>query len=210
MMTMLHASPPPPPRRARVKGSDSVAVRAAPRPRIRSGRAGRAWWVVLAVVAGLFAMHGLEMQGMHLGGNPSAMHSSTTTQSPDGDMPVMQPVAVVASDALPGMDPRTVSEAYGQTAAALPDILAASGSAAEPEQGATGDPRQPAPAQGMGLLGLCLALIAVGLLLYRSLSARRVAWATPRDFLSQRLATLAATARGPSPPLRAELSIWRC
>jgi hypothetical protein len=57
---------------------------------------------------------------------------------------------------------------------------------------------------------LCLALLAFGMLWLRQRPKGRPAWTVTRRALRTRVAQLSVTARDLSPPLRAELSIWRC
>ena len=151
--------------------------------------------MVIAVVAGLFAMHGLGMHDVHSMEASSADHSgasgsSTSAQQmgakdrgPDGD----DATSVVVTDA--GDRTGAVSNEHGIKLAPTPEQ---------------------SPSPGAGLLGMCLALLALGLLWRLTLSGRRLAWTIPRGALLDRVVALMVTARGPGPPLRAQLSIWRC
>lgn len=65
------------------------------------------------------------------------------------------------------------------------------------------------PSGGAALLGMCLALLAFGVLWLRRWTRGRRAWTIPRRAFTSRVAQLPVTARDLSPPLRAELSIWR-
>jgi len=148
--------------------------------------------MVFAVVAGLFAMHGLGMHGVHSMEASSAEHSGSSTSAqqmvamdrgPDGD----DATSVVVTDA--GDRTGAVSNEHGIKLAPTPEQ---------------------SPSPGAGLLGMCLALLALGLLWRLTLAGRRLAWTIPRGALLDRVVALMVTARGPGPPLRAQLSIWRC
>lgn len=60
------------------------------------------------------------------------------------------------------------------------------------------------------MMGMCLTLLAFGVLWLRRWATSRPAWTLPRRLFAARVAQLPVTARDLSPPLRAELSIWRC
>lgn len=63
---------------------------------------------------------------------------------------------------------------------------------------------------GSSLLGLCLALLTLGLTWFLSRTGSRVAWTVPRMTTALRRQALPATAHSLDPPSRAELCIWRC
>lgn len=153
----------------------------------------RRWWLALAVVAGLFAMHGLGMHGAHSGDASSTMHSSSISSAPD------TPALEMSAQEMPAAKHNGVADIAG--------LLAADAGAAH--LGSAKD-RSTDPSGGAGLLGLCLALLALGVLWLRRRPSRQPAWTVPRRKLEAHLARLSVTARGLSPPLRAELSIWRC
>lgn len=146
--------------------------------------AGHNWWLAVAVVAGLFAMHGLGMHALHPGEPSSAMHSESISSAP----------AMSAT----GYDDGTAVLAVPLTAVLGVVSL---GSATD---------KSPEPSGGAVLLGLCLTLLAFGVLWLRRWTRGRPAWTVPRRALTARVARLSVTARDLSPPLRAELSIWRC
>lgn len=151
--------------------------------------AGHHWWLAIAVVAGLFAMHGLGMHGAHSGEASSSMHSESTSSTPGMAVPGMS--ATGHDDGVAGLTGPLTAD-IGTTYF---------GSASD---GATD------PSSGAGLLGLCLALLALGVLWLRRWTSGRPSWTVPRRTLAVCVAQLSVTARDLSPPLRAELSIWRC
>lgn len=146
------------------------------RPRLALGKV---WWLAFAVLAGLFAMHGLGAHGVHSSEASTAMHQANSHGAP---MP--------ASEHLQG-------------AAATSDDRLHAPSASEAEG-------TPGPSGGAGLLGLCLTVLAFGVLWLRRSSGFHHAWTWSRHALDPRPTSLRVTARSLSPPLRAELSIWRC
>lgn len=152
--------------------------------------AGRRRWLAIAVIAGLFAMHGLGMHGAHASEGTSAMHSEPTSSAP----------AMVAS----GMS-MTIHDGGG----AVPAGPVSADLSATPLTSANDDGAS-VPFGGAGLLIMCLALLAFGMLWLRRRPNDRPAWTVPRRALEACVAQLSVTARDLSPPLRAELSIWRC
>ena len=174
-----------------------------PAPRSRGARAsyrqsavapahGR--WLAVAVIAGLFAMHGLGIHGLHSGEVSSATHSKSSSSSPGMFAPATSATGMSAT----GHD-----DDAGVPAEPLPGALDATslGSATD---------KSPKPSGGAGLLGLCLTLLAIGVLWLRRWIRGRPAWTIHRRVLAARVAQLLVTARDLSPRLRAELSIWRC
>ena len=157
------------------------------------------WWLAGAVVAGLFAMHGLGMHGIHSGEASSPMHAeSSSTTSGMAALPESPPDLSATGMSAAGHDDSGAEGAGTQPA----DLNAAFlGSATD---------TSPEPSGGAGLVGLCLTLLAFGALWLRRLTRGRPAWTIPRRALVARVARLPVTARALSPPLRAELSIWRC
>lgn len=156
------------------------------------------WLLAVAVVAGLFAMHGLGMHGLHSAEGTSSMHSasrSTLGTSAPGASLAEVPAAGMTSS---GHDDGADSQADPPPA----DLDAAS------LESATGSSHE--PSGGAGLLGMCLALLAFGVLWIRRWTRGRPAWTITRRAFTSRVAQLPVTARDLSPPLRAELSIWRC
>lgn len=151
--------------------------------------AGRGWWLAIAVVVGLFAMHGLGMHGSHSGEGSSAMNSESISSAPGVTAPGMSAT---------GHDGGVAGLAGPQTADVGTTYLGLA------NEGSTD------PSSGAGLLGLCLALLAFGVLWLRRRTSGRPAWTVPRRTLEACVARLSVTARDLSPPLRAELSIWRC
>lgn len=154
----------------RPNGSAQLLRRARTTFRNSTVVAGHSRWLAIAVVAGLFAMHGLGMHGAHSAGASSAMHSES------------------------------ISSASGMSAPGMPP--------AGHDDGANGESSD--PSSGAGLLGLCLTLLAFGVLWLRRWASGRPAWTIRRRALAARVAQLPTTARDLRPPLRAELSIWRC
>lgn len=114
--------------------------------------------LVVALVAGLFAMHGLGTHGAHAAEAPAETPSATHS-SPHADA-----------------EPSSVPEAESEA----------------------------------GLLVLCLALLSAGLVWLWTQRTGRFWWRTTRRVSVRRGLARPARARGHSPPLRAELSIWRC
>lgn len=155
-------------------------------------------WLVVAVVAGLFAMHGLGMHGLHSDQAPSSMHSASSsnvgTSGPDTSMAKVSASGMTATG-------------HGDGAAAQAEPPPIDLGAAPPGS-ATGTSHK--PSGGAVLLGMCLTLLAFGVLWLRRWITGRPAWTIPRHALGARIAQLPVTARDLSPPLRAELSIWRC
>ncbi|GAB3262156.1 hypothetical protein GCM10027425_25940 [Alteromonas gracilis] len=66
------------------------------------------------------------------------------------------------------------------------------------------------PSDGSALLGACLALLVLGALWSASRRPGHVTWRAPRGTWTLALPQLCVTARDLSPPLRSQLSIWRC
>lgn len=62
---------------------------------------------------------------------------------------------------------------------------------------------------GSSLLGLCLALLTLGLIMLVFQIGSRVVWTVPRMTTALRREALPATAHSLDPPSRAELCIWR-
>lgn len=152
--------------------------------------AGRRPWLAIAVIAGLFAMHGLGTHGAHATEGSSSMHSEPTSSVP----------AMGVSGT-----PMTIHDSGSAVPAGpVPADLSATPLAS------ANDDRASVPSGGAGLLMLCLALLAFGMLWLRRQPNGRPAWTVPRRSLETRVAHLSVTARDLSPPLRAELSIWRC
>lgn len=148
------------------------------------------WLVVVAVLVGLFAMHGPGTHGAHAGEASAVMHPESVSSAPGMSTPGMSSTGHDNAGALAG----------GPLTADVDTI--ARGSA---------DDESSDPASGaVGLLGLCLALLAFGMLWLRRWTAGRPQWTVPRRALTARVAQLSVTACDLSPPLRAELSIWRC
>lgn len=150
---------------------------------------GRRLWLAVAVVAGLFAMHGLGMHGAHASEASAAMHSEPTSSAP----------AIGAS---------AMSTTIHDIGGAVPAGPVSADVSATPLASANDGPSD--PSSGAGLLMLCLALLAFGMLWLRRRPNGRPAWTVPRRALKTGVAQLSVTARDLSPPLRAELSIWRC
>lgn len=150
----------------------------------------RSWWLAIAVVAGLLAMHGFGLHGAHSAETSSAMHSESISTSPRmSTTPVSAPEIQGAR--------HSVATMTGLLSVGTTDL-------GPPDDGATD------PFSGAGLAGLCVALLALSALWLRRHPGVRPAWTVPRRTLAASLNHLAVTARDLSPPLRAELSIWRC
>lgn len=135
-------------------------------------------------------MHGLGMHGAHSGEASSGMHAEFSS-APGMSTPRMSAT---------GHDDGVVVLAGGPLTADLDAIThgSANDESFDPSSGA------------VGLLGLCLALLAFGMLWLRRWTRGRPTWTVPRRALTARAAQLSVIARDLSPPLRAELSIWRC
>lgn len=153
----------------------------------RTARTARNRWLAIAVVSGLFAMHGLGMHGAHSADASSGMHSESV--SPARDMSASGMSAAVSHDSV------TILGAQAADVDAIGFGLAKDGSSDPPD--------------GAGLLGLCLALL-ISLMMWLRRWTSRQAWTVPRRTLWACIAPLSVTARDLSPPLRSELSIWRC
>lgn len=150
---------------------------------------GRRRWLAVAVVAGLFAMHGLGMHGAHASEASAAMHSEPTSSAP-----------AMGASAI-----STTRHDIGGAVPAGPVSADLSATPLAPANDGASD-----PSSGAGLLMLCLALLAFGMLWLRRRPNGRPARTVPRRPFKTRVAQLSVTARDLSPPLRAELSIWRC
>lgn len=149
-----------------------------------SAASGHRGWLAFAVVVGLFAMHGLALHGLH-GSEASSSMSAGSTSSADPRLAAHGHEEVAAQVAPSGADKATMELGSAMTGAST-----SSG--------------------GVGILGLCLTLLSLGVLwLCRSTGGRRW-WTVRRRALESCAVHLSATARNLSPPLRAELSIWRC
>lgn len=184
--------------RARPRGPAPPWQRARRALRHRSVSLGPGWWLAVAVVAGLFAMHGLDMHGLHSAEGTSSMHSASRsnvgTSGPGASMVKVSAAGMTSSGHDDGAGLQVDSPPADLDAASLGS---ASGSSHEPSGGA-------------GLLGMCLALLAFGVLWIRRWGRVRPAWTFPRRAFTSRVAQLPVTARDLGPPPRAELSIWRC
>ena len=173
---------------ARAFGSAPRSRRVPEAIRDRTVLTARSRWLAIAVVAGLFAMHGLGMHGAHSAGASSAMHAESV--SPARDMPAVGMSAAGSHDGVTALPALTADmDAMGSG-------LAKDGSSDLPG--------------GAGLVGLCLALLIFLMVWLRRWTSSRLAWIVPRRTLEACVAQLSVTARDLSPPLRAELSIWRC
>lgn len=183
--------------RARPHGSAPRSRRARGALR-RAVSLGPGWLLAVSVVVGLFAMHGLGMHGLHSAEAASPMHSVSSSGA------VMSgPDTSTAKVSVAGMTATGHDEAAAVQAETPPaDLDAASlGSAIGPSH---------EPSGAAGLVGICLTLLAFAALCFRRWTRGRPAWTIPRRSFAARVARLSVTARDLSPPLRADLSIWRC
>ena len=148
------------------------------------------------MIAGLFAMHGLGMHGLHSAEASSSMHSASGvgTSAPDTSVAKAPTARVTAT----GHDAGVAMQAEPPPAA-LDDTSLGSATSSSHE-----------PSGGAALMGMCLTLLAFGVLWLRRWPSGRLAWTISRHAFVARVAQLLVTARDLSPPLRAELSIWRC
>lgn len=149
---------------------------------------GPGWWLAVAVSAGMFAMHGLGMHGAHFSTSFSATHSES------------------GSTAAGMTAPATPATGHDAGAVIADPIIADLN--AFPFGSATD--KSPEPSGGAGLVGLCLTLLVFGMPWLRRWTRGRPALTIPRRALAARIVELLVTARNLSPPVRAELSIWRC
>lgn len=138
------------------------------------------------MIAGLMAMHGLGTHGSHSAITPSEAHhpaSSVLGHSPESSLgPALSTTLHAAGT--------TVSSDGGA-------LLEAMASPLRSDSGSS------------SLLGLCLALLVLGVHLILSRAGSRTAWTVPRMTTARRCAR-PATAHSLDPPSRAELCIWRC
>lgn len=154
--------------------------------------------MAVAVIAGLFAMHGLGMHGLHPAEASSSMQSvsgsNIGTSGPGTSVAKAWTARMTATrhDAGAAMQAEPPPAVLDDTS-----LASATNSSHEPSRGAA-------------LMGMCLTLLALGVLWLRRWTNGRLAWTISRRAFVARLAQLPVTARDLSPPLRAELSIWRC
>ncbi|PKH41766.1 hypothetical protein CXG46_07785 [Nocardioides alpinus] len=129
------------------------------------------------------------MHGAHASEAPSAMNSASSSSAPAMPASGMSTTRHDADGAAPAGPVSADADAT--------HLVSANDAASDPTGGA-------------GLLMLCLALLAFGMLWLRRRPSSRPMWTVPRQTLEACVARLLVTARDLSPPLRAELSIWRC
>lgn len=143
--------------------------------------------MAVAVIAGLMAMHGFGTHGSHSAITSSAAHhaaGSMLGHSPEPSLSSALSTTLQVAET-------TVSSNGGA-------LLEAVTSPLRSDSGTS------------SLLGLCLALLALGVNLLLSRTGSRIAWTVPRMTTALRRDALRATANSLDPPSRAELCIWRC
>lgn len=152
------------------------------------GRGRGGWWLTVAVIAGLMAMHGFGTHGSH-----SAITSGEAHH---------------AANAMVGHSPETsLGSALSTTPEMAGTTLSSTGGALLE---AAASPLTSDSGGGSSLLGLCLALLTLGLTLFLYRTRSRAAWTVPRMPTALRREALPTTAHSLDPPSRAELCIWRC
>lgn len=177
-------------RRVLVRPGESAPPRRALGVAVSGVASMRPAWFALVVIAGLFAMHGLGLHGVH---QPSGVAPGT------GE-----------SAAVPSVVPHDVERTAGHSAQAAHQEPSGAGSW-EGVASQTDAPTAPhEPSDGSALLGACLALLVIGALWSASRRPGHVAWRAPRGTWALGRPQLCVTARDLSPPLRSQLSIWRC
>ena len=143
-------------------------------------------------------MHGLGMHGLHSAEASSSTHSASGfnvgTSAPDTSVAKAPTARVTATE----HDAGAAMQAEPPPAA-LDDASLGSATSSSHE-----------PSGGAALMGMCLTLLAFGVLWLRRGTSGCLAWTISRRAFTARVAQLLVTARDLSPPLRAELSIWRC
>ena len=152
-----------------------------PRKRRVGFSAGRSL-VLLAALAGLFAMHGMSDHGMSHGNMADGVLSSSNAHLAMSPVSPMSPMAVGASAVAAG----AVEAASEAASEAVPDA-------------------------GMALaMGLCLAVLAGVVVLLLGASGRWWSAGLVRAILARPRAWSPAGARDPDPPDLFALSIQRC
>lgn len=151
------------------------------------GRGRGGWWLAVAVIAGLMAMHGFGTHGSHSAMISSEAHPAASSMLGHSPAPSLSSAQITTRH----VAATTVSSDGG-------DLLEAAASALRSDSGSS------------SLLSLCLALLVLGVHLLRSRTGSRVAWTVPRMTTALRCEALPATAHSLDAPSRAELCIWRC
>lgn len=160
------------------------------------------WFVLLAALVGLFAMHGLSDHGT----GPAPLTTASATVG------TASAAAGVASDARSAPVP---DDAAGAHASGTPaEATTAAGGCDGSCHAGHGDNHPGGPSGGghdMGLMGLCLAILVAALL--SAVAAYDHWWTAFRRTLGalvSRVAVTVATSRGLDPPDLHRLSIARC
>jgi hypothetical protein len=157
---------------------------------------GPGWWLAVAVVAGLLAMHGLGVHGLHFPDGASSRHPTSSLGAARS-----APIASTAEVSTAG----ATAVEHGDSVQAEPRTAGLDDASLVPATGTSHE-----PSGGDALVGMCLTLLAFGALWLRRWIGGRPVWTIPRRAFATLVAPLPVTARDLSPPLRAELSIWRC
>jgi hypothetical protein len=180
----------------------------------RTARWGGPWAAVLfAVLAGLFGMHGLAAHGM----------ATTSIEPGTADVAGMADMGAAADKPGTGVMAPAAGMAHQAVAAAassavrsadLPVVAAATLSNAGQAVGPTAAIANPFSAAGghhaMAMMGLCVAMLSVGLLAVLALLVRRSARGLRLSAAAIPAAWYACRERDPDPPSLTLLSILRC
>lgn len=146
----------------------------------------RATGVAVALVAGVFAMHGMGDYGVHSGDHPESGRTEAVAASGAGGDRGSVPQAADRNGLGDGTTP--ASRSLLRMAVSVPD-----------------------PVSGGGVLGLCLTLLTAALVLWWLRLASREAASVLAAPASVRTGGVGpARARAPTPPRRSQLCICRC
>lgn len=154
--------------------------------------------LAVAVIAGLFAMHGFGMHGLH-----SAKASSSMQSMSGSDVGTSGPDTFVATSSTARRTATGHDAGVAMQAVTPPAVLVDTSL-----RSVTGSSHE--PSGGAALVGMCLTLLAFGVLWLLRWTGGRLAWTICRRAIAACVAQLVVTAHDLSPPSRAKLSIWRC
>jgi hypothetical protein len=181
-------------------------LRAITRPGLGRG----SWVTTVAVVVGLFAMHGMGDHGVHTADHRQADGTVAATSGPHTRSGQTGPTPMTPGS---GKGPQTPSHRLENDQRPVTETTGTNGSDADTSH-ARSQPMAasiPSPIGGGGVLGLCLTLLGSALVLWLlRLAGRQTAPALAAPASERAGSVSPARARGSGPPLRSQLCIWRC
>jgi hypothetical protein len=178
---------------------------------IRRPGPGRGSWVTVAVVVGMFAMHGMGDHGVHTADHRQADGTVAAASGPHTGSGQTGPAPMTPGSV---KGPQTPSHRLESDQRPVTETTGTNGSDADASHARSSQPMAasiPDPIGAGGVLGLCLTLLSSALiLLLLRLAGRQTAPALAARASARAGTVSPARARGSGPPLRSQLCIWRC